>query len=175
MNFNYYFEEWKDIPDYEGLYQVSNYGRVKSLKYGKERIMKQRKRKDGYLLVCLYKDGVIKSFTVHRLVASAFIPNPNNLPQVNHKDENKENNCAKNLEWCDRKYNINYGTRNERVAKAKSKQVFQYDKDLNLIKIWDSTNECGRNGFDQGHVTSCCNGERKHHKKFLWSYIEIKG
>ena len=109
-------EIFKDIEEYEGLYQISNLGRVKSLKYGKERILKPAKDKKGYLYVCLYKQGKMKIYRVHRLVAQAFIPNPNNLPQVNHKDEDKTNNASSNLEFCDAKYNNNYGNHNKKMG-----------------------------------------------------------
>lgn len=122
-------EEWREIEGYEGLYQVSNIGKVKSLSriaidrrgiphYVNERILKQTFDKDGYCLVGLHKDGKIKSGKVHRLVASAFVDNPHNLPEVNHKDENKSNNNVDNLEWCTSKYNINYGTCLDRIAKT---------------------------------------------------------
>lgn len=107
-------EEWKDVPNYEGLYQVSNLGRIKSLrdKNGKarEKILKLKLSKFGYYQICLCKNGKQKWYFVHRLVALAFIPNPNNLPQINHIDENKTNNYVENLEWCTSKYNSNYGT-----------------------------------------------------------------
>ena len=113
-------EEWRDIKGYEGKYQVSNLGRVKSLKDSKEnyreKILSNSTDKRGYSNVNLYKNGKRNYFKVHRLVAEAFIPNPNNYPQVNHKDENKTNNCVSNLEWCTHEYNINYGTRNKRVS-----------------------------------------------------------
>ena len=111
-------EIWKDIEGYENLYQVSNLGRVKSLNYnhtGKEKIMKAKKDK-GYLRVQLYKDGKPKFYSVHRLVATSFLPNPNNLSQVNHIDEDKSNNIVDNLEWCSAKYNSNYGTRIQRIV-----------------------------------------------------------
>lgn len=118
-------EIWKPIKDYEGLYQVSNLGRVKSLERidslghkRKEKIFKPRKDKYGYLRVSLWKDGKGKMVSIHRLVAIHFIPNPDNLPEVNHKDENKENNTLSNLEWCDRKYNNNYGTRIQRFSES---------------------------------------------------------
>ena len=113
-------EIWKDIKGYEGLYQISNYGEVKSLekKAGfstrKEKILKQHLDKDGYVKVYLCKNNKVKFLSVHRLIAEAFIPNPNNFPQINHKDENKQNNKIENLEWCTCKYNINYGTRTKR-------------------------------------------------------------
>lgn len=163
-------EIWKDIENYEGLYQISNLGRVKSLKFGKERIMKPIIGNKEYLFVVFHKDGKYKHHRIHRLVAQAFLSNPNNLPQVNHKDENKQNNSVFNLEWCDNKYNMNYGTRNERVAKLLSKQVYQYDKNMNLIKIWESTQECARNGFSGSHISECCYGLRKHSNGFIWSY-----
>lgn len=118
---------WNDIPGYEGLYQVSNTGRVRSLNYkrtGKTKALKQCTDKDGYKKVVLCKDGKYKTYYIHRLVALAFIPNPDNLPEVNHKDEDKTNNYYKNLEWCTRKYNNNYGTRNKKISKANKGKKF---------------------------------------------------
>ena len=112
-------EEWKDIKGYEGLYQISNLGRIKSLNYNrtkKEKILSNSTNRKGYLFVILYKNGKKKSFKVHRLVAIHFIENPNNYFQVNHKDENKSNNRVDNLEWCTQEYNLNYGTRNKRIS-----------------------------------------------------------
>lgn len=169
-------EIWRDIEGFEGLYQVSSYGRIKSLNYNKtkqERILKNFLNKKGYLQVNLHKDGKIKKFSVHRLVATAFLENPNNLPQVNHKDENKSNNCVSNLEWCDCQYNINYGTRTEKTVEKCSKQVYQYSLNGNLIKVWESSKECGRNGFNQGAISSCCNEKIKTHKGFIWSYKDL--
>lgn len=115
-------EIWRDITGYEGLYQVSNKGKIKSLHYGKEKILKPRKVKKGYLSISLHKDNKSRSFRVHRLVGKEFIPNPYNLPQINHIDEIKTNNCVENLEWCSAEYNDNYGTRNERISKSKRKK-----------------------------------------------------
>lgn len=123
-------EIWKDIEGYEGLYEVSSYGRVRSLQrtrkgsYGSirivyEKILNHKIDKDGYHTVSLSKEGKMKYIRVHRLVAQAFIPNPDNLPQVNHRDEDKSNNCVENLEWCDAKYNSNYGTAKERMLNTK--------------------------------------------------------
>ena len=160
-------EYWKDKKDYEGHYQVSNCGRVKSIKFGKEKILKQSKdKKTGYLHVGLCKENILKHFLVHRLVAEAFLDNPDNLPQVNHKDENPQNNVVSNLEWCDAKYNVNYGTRTERY----SKPVLQYTLDGEFVREWPSARECGRNGFNPRHVGDCCRGERKTHKGFIWRY-----
>ena len=187
-------EEWRDIKDYEGLYQISNLGRVKSLNYnrtGREGIMKLDKNKYGYLYICLFKNGVKKHFRVHRLVAKTFIPNPHNLPEVNHKDENCINNFVyinedgtvnlekSNIEWCTTEYNHNYGTHNERIAasnrgkynKNTSKQVFQYDLDNNLINIFPSGKEVQRQlGFDQSAISACCLGKRNTCGGFKWKY-----
>nr|UVX78837.1 MAG: zinc-binding loop region of homing endonuclease [Bacteriophage sp.] len=171
-------EIWKDISGYEGKYQVSNFGRIKN---SKGLILKTIKDKDSYLTINLYKNRKIKTFKIHRLVAEAFISNPNNYPCVNHKDENKENNCIENIEWCNHKYNSNYGTVIERrvkntdwkqIAEKQSKTVLQFKKDGDFVKEWLSTQECGRNGFDSGAVSSCCNGKRKSHKGFIWKYKE---
>ena len=168
-------EIWKDIKNYEGLYQVSNFGRVKSLKFGKEKILKLLKHNCGYLYIGLHKDNNVKNYYIHRLVAEAFIPNPDNLPQVNHKDENKLNNVVSNLEWCDAKYNINYGTARERSSEKMingklSKKVFQYDLEGNFIREWESVNETGRNGFDSSAIAKCCKDIIKTYKGFKWSY-----
>lgn len=173
-------EIWKDIKGYEGLYQVSNYGRVKSLNYrrtGKEQLMKPTLQNKGYFWVMLYKPN--KLYLIHRLVAKAFIPNPDNLPCVNHKDENPTNNHVDNLEWCTYGYNINYGTRNKRARETQlnnpklSKKVYQYTIDGKFVKEWESTRECGRNGFKQTSIGRCCRGERKTHRGYRWSYTKI--
>ena len=171
-------EIWKDIKGYEGLYQVSNFGNVMSLNYyrsGKPKLLKPGKTKNGYLLVTLYKNRKRKSYKVHRLVAEHFIPNPDNLPEINHKDENKQNNSVDNLEYCTHEDNINYGTRNERIAKAntnrkRSKKVLQFTLDGEFVKEWESTRECKRNGFNQGNIVSCCNGKLKSAGGFIWRY-----
>lgn len=125
-------EIWKDISGYEGLYQISNLSNVKSLSryvsrknqnnvesgyFTKEKIMKPRVDKDGYLYVGLYKNKKVNNFKIHRLVALAFIANPNNYPLINHKNEIKNDNRISNLEWCDYKYNANYGSCREKISK----------------------------------------------------------
>ena len=110
-------EIWKDIKGYEGKYQISSHGRVKALDYhrqGKQKLLKIKTDKDGYKVVGLRKDGKQITFKIHRLVGEAFLPNPNKLPQINHKDENKANNYIENLEWCTVEYNCNYGSRQTR-------------------------------------------------------------
>lgn len=155
IDVNYIEEEvWKDIPNCEGLYQVSNFGNVKSLgryvrvsdKLGgrrkkKECLLKIEVCKNGYLRVSLNKDCSRKHFLVHRLVAEAFIPNPQNMPQINHKDEDKTNNRVENLEWCDAKYNSNYGKRTMKASIAKFKPVKQYDMQGNFIREFSSFKE----------------------------------
>ena len=174
-------EIWRDIKDYEGLYQVSSYGRVRSLGNGgthkKSRILKSAKNTWGYLRVQLWKNGKGKWCFVHRLVAEAFLQNPLNLPQVNHKDENPSNNNESNLEFCDQKYNINYGNRNKKVSNKMtngklSKSVLQFSKTGDFIREWPSTRECERNGFDNSAVGRCCNGKQKYHKGYKWKYKE---
>ena len=128
-------EEWRPIEGYEGLYEVSSYGRVRSLdryvktcyeayKLHKGKILSPAKDKNGYLKVHLCCNGKHNIIRVHRLVCKAFIPNPDNLPEVNHKDEDKTNNSVDNLEWCDRSYNISYGTRTERQKKTNIQNGF---------------------------------------------------
>ena len=187
-------EIWKtavyDGEIYEGLYKVSNLGRIVSLNYrntGKAELKKPSDDGYGYLQVQLWKNGKYKMCRVHRLVAETFLPNPDNLPEVNHKDEDKTNNFVflnedgtvnkekSNLEWKSPKDNCNHGTRNERIAKANtngklSKRVLQLSLDGELIREWESTKECGRNGFNQGAVWSCCNGKLPHYKGYIWRY-----
>lgn len=190
-------EEWRPVVDYEGLYEASDWGRIRSLdiilevpskngklyrRVHKGKLLKFSKsyRDDGtfYYRVVLTKDGVHKPYSVHVLVAKAFIPNPNNLPQVNHKDEDKTNNSIWNLEWCTPPYNTNYGTANERRSKRqindpkRSKIVYQYTLDDELVNIWESTAECERNGFDASLISACCTKSkyRKTHKGYKWSY-----
>ena len=179
---------------YEGLYKVSNLGRILSLNYkntGKAKLLNPSDDTDGYLKVGLSKNKKEKTCKVHRLVAETFLPNPENLPEVNHKDEDKTNNFVflnedgtvnkekSNLEWKTHKDNINHGTRNERAGKAiskantngkLSKRVLQLSLSGELIREWPSTMECGRNGFNQSHVAACCNGKQKTHKGFRFMY-----
>lgn len=138
-------ERFKNIEGYEGLYQVSNLGNVKSLNYGKERILKPIKNGKGYLQVILCKNGKHKMYQVHRLVATVFLPNPNNLPCVNHKDENSLNNCLYNLEWCTYSYNNSYGTKNQRTISTRrinDPNNESYQKMISTRRINNPNNEC---------------------------------
>lgn len=172
-------EQWKPIVGYEGLYEVSSLGRIKSLNYhraGKEKILKPEKERNGYLRVGLWKNGKQKMFYVHRLVGEAFIPNPEKLPEINHKNENKANNAVENIEWCDRRYNINFGTRTERTSKAIEASRFS---DFRTIELrFASANEAGRNGYNQGGVAACCRecfnreGNNKYRNLF-WRFASV--
>lgn len=171
------YEIWRDIPGYKGLYQVSNIGRVRNKH--KNLILIPGKSSRGYLLVCLCKNGIQKTFKVHRLVATAFIPNPDNLPQVNHKDENKLNNNLENLEWCDAKYNSNYGTRNERGARKRfngkqSKPILQYTLNGEFLTEYPSLSEAGRQtGFNISLICHNCNYRYKTAYGYIWKYKEV--
>lgn len=150
-------EIWKDIKGYEGLYQVSNWGRIWSSR--KQRYMKPYDNK-GYLRVDLIaKNGKRKQEFVHRLVALTFIDNPENYTIVNHKDENKTNNCVENLEWCSREYNNNYGTRNQRIAETMKYKIIVYDKNDNEIGYYNGTAEAAEAlGVHKGTVRNWIQG-----------------
>lgn len=179
-------EIWANIKCYDE-YSVSNKGRVKRHPYYKlvrgggkqffeEKILRPQKRKFGYLGVFLSKNGRCKPFLIHRLVAIAFIPNPNNLPQVNHKDENPSNNHVSNLEWCDQKYNSNYGTCPKRISEKLrngklSIPVKQYTLDGTFIRGYPSAIEASRNtNIAVSGITSCCNKKYTHSGGFIWRY-----
>ena len=154
----------KDIKNYEGLYAVTSCGRVYS--YKRRRFLKPVCEKNGYLRVCLCRDGEIKWYLVHRLVAEAFIPNPDNLPQINHKDENKANNCLQNLEWCDAKYNNNYGTHIEKIKKP----ILQYALNGEFVREWQSATDVGI--VARYNINKCLIGKTKTAYGFIWKYRE---
>ena len=183
-------EEWKTIERTNGNYEISNLGRVKS----KERIylsgenyrIKKKTggkllnptiNKDGYPTVSLrLDDGKRHSLKVHRLVALAFIQNPENLPQINHKDENKENNCVDNLEWCDAAYNNCYGTRLERVVKSKINGKNSYPViqkiDNKVIETFPSLREVQRRtGYNKSLISKCCKGIYKQAYGYNWEFV----
>lgn len=158
-------EIWKQYKNTN--YEVSNLGNVRRIGAKKNRKIQDSEK--GYKTVYLYKNQKRKKFLVHRLVAEAFIPNPDNLPQVNHKDEVKSNNCVDNLEWCSAKYNINYGTRTERAVNKISIPVSQYDLQGNLINTYKSTREADRQtGIAQQNISKCMRGERYTAGGYVW-------
>lgn len=167
-------ENWKSIKDYEGLYEISDHGNVRSLNYnktGRTQLLKPRKDKDGYLHVVLYKEGEHKNKLVHRLVAEAFIPNPLNLPDVNHKSECPMLNYACVLEYCDRRYNNNYGSHNQRMVDSKSIAIDQFDKNGQFIRRWKSAKEVERQlGISHGSICGCLKESRKTAGGFVWRF-----
>lgn len=171
-------EIWKDVKGYEGLYQVSNLGRIWNVKT--QRILKPIDTGRGYFRVHLTtKNGKRKQELIHRLAAIAFIPNPSGLPQVNHKDENPANNCIDNLEWCSQKYNNNYGTRKEKCAATLKqtmsyKDVAQIDMNTNeVIAIFPSQREASRQTkIPQGNIGKVLRKERKMAGGYYWRYVD---
>ena len=183
-------EEWRDVKGYEGLYMVSSTGIIKSVertvwnsrgfyKTVSERILKARKNKYGYLHVVLHKDNKAKEYYIHRLVAEAFLPNPDGLSEVNHKDEDKINNCVSNLEWCSHKQNVNYGTRTKRMTESminnpkRSKPVIAIDKVSGTTLEFPSINEASRvTGVSLAGIIYCCKGRYKYAGGYFWQYID---
>ena len=158
---------WKDIKNYEGLYEVSNYGNVRSLKFGKIRYLKPANNGNGYNDVILCKNGQKKHFKVHRLVANAFIENPNNYPQINHKDEDKTNNKVENLEWCDNQYNTRY---------SKARQVMGIGENGRKTILLGATVDGDSLGYKFQSVAAAANGKfnkigNHKYKKIDWFYI----
>lgn len=181
-------EIWKDIKGYEGIYQVSNFGRVRSLdrtvadKRGRTLKIKGKilspsvSPKGGYLGIALCKNGKSHSMKVHRLVAEAFIPNDNNLPCINHKDEDTSNNKASNLEWCTWKYNDNYGKHSERISKSHSKRVAQYTLEGELVAVYDNAFYASRAvGVGDSQIRSCAAGKTRKGKHGLQTFKTAGG
>ena len=169
-------EEWKDIKGYEGIYQVSDLGRIRSLdRLGtdgrslKGKILKSSKRHDGYLQVHLSKNGKVEICFLHRLVAEAFCPNPENLPFVNHCNERKDDNKAFNLDWVTAKENTNYGTCFQRISISKGTAV----RCLETNQCFCSAREAERQtGISYQGISKCCQGKQKKAGKLHWEYID---
>lgn len=194
-------EIWKQIPDYEGKYEVSNLGRVRSIdrlvkgKYGNLAKIKGKEitpilTTHGYYRVNLCNESGIKAKFVHRLVASAFLDNPDGLPMINHKDEDKVNNVVDNLEWCDCLYNSNYGTRNQRVSEStrgkkknytdeshrkmiepKEKAIVGINYITNEKVSFRSMTEAKKFGFSREGISHCITGRQKTHRGYVWRLI----
>ena len=171
-------EVFLDIEGYEGLYQISNFGNVRSFKGKKPRILRPSNPSSGYYYVQLCKNKKVKTHTIHRLVAIHFIHNPKNLPEVDHRDGNKSNNAAYNLEWVTRIENVQRAWENglcentRKVAKKYlSKPVAQYDLNGKLIATYSSTREAERQTGIR-HISECCNGLYKTVGGYIWRYIK---
>ena len=169
-------ELWKPIAGYEGLYEVSSLGNIASLNYaGKKGIRKNMvpgADKDGYLQVALSKNGKVVWRKVHRLVAKAFIDNPDNLPQINHKDENVKNNTVDNLEWCTGKYNVNYGTAMARKTAKQSKPVIAMSND-GIERAFPSIRAAARALGRPNHSGSICNAIKTGRELFGYTWKEV--
>lgn len=178
-------EIWKPVKGYEGLYEASNLGNIKSV--SRDSLLSSHRINRGYLSVSLYRNGVGKRHLIHRLVAQSFIPNPNNLPYINHKDENPLNNRVDNLEWCDQTYNVNYGSAQERlslakIGKGRGMKILQYSMSNTLIKSYNSASQIQRElGFNTTPILNCCRGGYYRNSKwvsvsqsygFIWKFAE---
>lgn len=178
---------WRPVVGYEGLYEVSNTGQVRSL-FRYKKVLKPNMAKTGYCTVELFKSGESKRLLIHRLVAKAFIPNPDNFPQINHKDENRSNNSVDNLEWCTAKYNMHYNNGIERRTanrnydsellretarrngKTVSKPVLQIDKDEIIARFESAKAASLATWINHTHICDVANGKRKTAGKYNWVY-----
>ena len=171
--------EWKPVEGYNGLYLISDNGDVFSVR--SNRLLTPRVDRGGYKAIELNLNGIAKKMFVHRLVAEAFIPNPDNLPIINHKDENPRNNSVDNLEWCSYQYNTSYGTCQERRIKntcfkrgsdnPQAKKVYQFDMDGNLIAEYGSVIDAAiQTGLNHKSISKACNGKLKKYSECVWSY-----
>ena len=172
-------EIFKDIKGAEGNYKVSNKGNVMSMHYGKTgvpRLLSLKPNRNGkYKTVDLrFNNGEKKTLLVHRLVAEAFIPNPDNLEQVNHKDEDGNNNNVENLEWCTRSYNCSYGHRTDNIKTSNSRKIKQYTLDGKFLKEWNSATEAGKaiKGKYISSIMHCCKCRLKSACGYIWKYSE---
>jgi hypothetical protein len=176
-------EIWKDIEGYEGYYQVSNMGGIRSItrkvwtsRHGgtyltrNGKLLSIAKDRYGYHFVRLSKDNISKNLFVHRLVAIAFIPNPNNLPIINHKNETKTDNRVQNLEWCTVKYNDNYGGRLERIYNSQRKAVVAIPIDGGPNREYESIRDAALDGFNKGKISECCNGKCSAYRGYHWKF-----
>lgn len=180
-------EEWKDIEGYEGLYEISNLGRVRSLDrivvysngrkyFYKGEILKLKVDKYGYNIISFCKNGKHKTYTIHRLVASAFIPNTENKSCIDHINTIKTDNRVENLRWVTNKENMNNPlTLNKYFGKSNhnSRSVFQFNKNMELIKKWDTIKDASKNlNINQSCISMCCSGKRNKSGGYKWGYVE---
>ena len=181
-------EQWRDIQGFEGLYQISDHGRVKSNdrvisqsnRYGtttihvyKGRILKESMNPNGYIHVDLHKEGKTIRFLIHRLVAIHFLEKQDGQNIINHLDGNKSNNTVSNLEWCTQSQNIQYAYDHGTKIPPHMKRIAQYDMDGNLIKIWSSVSDvCRELKLQSSNIAKVCRGQRNHAGGFKWQYTE---
>lgn len=164
-------EIWKPIKDYENLYEISNFGVIRKVKT--KRPLKVFYRTNGYYTTSLCKNYKVTMIYLHRVIAETFIPNPNNLPCINHIDGNKTNNDLSNLEWCSYSDNNRHAYE---IGLKNCKKVAQYDIDGNLIKIYNSViNASKETNISQANISSCALGKRNKAGGFIWKYLKIKG
>lgn len=165
-------EIWKDIPDYEGLYQVSNLGKIRSCKNNKVR--KQVKQKSGYMRIILTKNSKQKATSVHILVAKCFVKNQNNYRYVNHVDGDKTNNKASNLEWVTASQNMKHALETGLIKPHPwSVKVSQYSLDGKLIKTWNRMADVARFlNCHHSQISDCCRGKQNTCKGYIWKYAE---
>lgn len=189
-------EKKRNIKGYEGLYQISRNGVIRSLdkylpmpnggeKLVKEKILKPYKNREGYLRVALSKNGKVKHYLIHRLVAEAFIDNPNNLPHIDHINTDRTDNRVENLRWCTHKENMNNSITKTKISNfmigkkgikhPSSKIVLQLSKDGELIKKWDCIRDVYRHlNISVGHIAEVCRGKRKTAGGYIWRYVDKK-
>lgn len=161
-----YLEIWKDITEGNGIYQISNEGRIRNALTSK--ILSPSK--SGEYLHIELRYGINKDYLIHRLVAEAFVPNPYGFRCVNHKDENKRNNNADNLEWCTYQYNARYG----KGALVRNSRIIQYDMGGNAIKIWESAKDASEKlGLNYQGISSCCRSQAKSCGNYMWSFADL--
>lgn len=180
-NNNTIMEEWRSVKGYEGIYEVSSLGRVRA----KERFVPGRrgivhghivvalKQKTGYIRICLSKDHKKTYFSVHRLVAEAFVPNPHNYPCVNHLDEDRTNNKSSNLQWCTYSQNNNYGTRRSKISethRCKGKAFMQIDCSNNIVAIYRAMIDAHELGYDRSNILKCLTGKKYTYLGYKWEY-----
>lgn len=166
--------EWRDIPEYEGLYRINEYGDVISIGHGKKRLLKPQSNGNGYLYVTLCKNGTKIHYYIHRLVATAFCDGAGEFEEVNHIDEIKSNNHYSNLEWCSKQYNLNYGVhnQNQRIAKSLVERQVVKVRCVELDIIFESTRGAARYvEGDSSAIRGCCQKKRKTHKGYHWEYV----
>lgn len=167
-------KDFYPIPGYEGLYSIDKVGNIYS--HYRDRLLSPKTDKDGYKVVTMRRDGIAKSYRVHRLVAITFIPNPNDYPVVNHINEIKDDNRVSNLEWCTVEYNDNYGSRNFKMSNTKqTKPVLQLDCNGNILAQYRGVKEAMRlTGVNRNSIRDVIRGDRATAGGYVWRYKEAK-